>query len=1163
MKLKKLEIENIASFAHQEIDFGAPPLLDADLFLINGETGSGKSTILDAVCLALYGDTPRLDTAQRQAEKEDMPENLSYNDPRRMLRLNAGSGFVKLRFEVAGEEWEAEWSVRRARNKPEGQLQKKSWSLTNLSTKSVLRKDNDISAKITELIGLDFTQFCRTTMLSQGEFAAFLKSRPEEKAEILRKITGVDKFRRIGKMIFTIFSEKKKTLQEVKEKKETLEKETLSSEHKRELEEAQSKHKQSRNQAKADKIRLQHGKEWWRCAEESQSRMVSTRKELTEAEKSWQTEEMRQLAADMALYDKTGDIRAAYLALAKGEKDEVAAKEELNGLRTEFSRLAGCVAALCEKKKTLDMELKELAEKVESKESLKEIFSNASEIILGCSNVSGWRDEVAEKGKELKNKEKELDEVIYPCITAVAEELKGIEKTHKELTAQLEAKNEALQQCDLSAKRKAAEALRKEKERYGELRVLLTNLEKNSGAIQKMLAEQSGIEQIIAATQADLVKAREEEISKKSAFDTQQSAFDSAQMAAGKSAAHIRAMLKKGSKCPVCGNVLESEPQSDKLLRRLAQEAKEKLQQLQTEYENVVKKVSIYTNTLELKEKELAKCKSNLEEEKEQKETFEAELEAKCKELLIDFQEDSAMKEYCDTHIAGLNEKISELTAEITAGEKLDADVKKHTAQLAKKQKELDKANKKKQQREKRKTDEEREVSVLKTAIAALNKNIDVAIERLSAAVEGKEISKYDFTTHPAEFASDLKELKNEYEEQKTKAGQLTDTLKALAESISRSEEKKTGIITANPSWTDVEADKIEHAEAIAIEKELGILAGKVIVVTSNMRKAVADKKQQQQVIADFISNNPEIDSEQVKRLSFMKDKEVSAMRKQVQDADNLVVRLSDNLTRQQQEHEAVLEQQPDWLDVENKASSEAGADAEKESETNREPQPEKIILAELDDKITDAENRFTEAERQLALIQAEYDNSAKKTEELDAVIKQYGEAEKEYNRWNNLNSLLGDAEGKRFSNIALSHLLGNLIHDANTYMQQLNDRYRLDVIPGTFSIMVCDKYQGYSKRTANTISGGETFLVSLALALALSNIGELSGCDILFIDEGFGSLSGGPLDKAVNTLKNLHRRDGRRIGIISHITELREKIPTQIIVERTMSAPATVRITP
>ncbi len=118
--------------------------------------------------------------------------------------------------------------------------------------------------------------------------------------------------------------------------------------------------------------------------------------------------------------------------------------------------------------------------------------------------------------------------------------------------------------------------------------------------------------------------------------------------------------------------------------------------------------------------------------------------------------------------------------------------------------------------------------------------------------------------------------------------------------------------------------------------------------------------------------------------------------------------------------------------------------------------------------------------------------------------------------------------------------------------MQQLNERYILTLTPGTFIINVEDTWAGYTQRAINTLSGGETFMVSLALALALSDIGSRQlQVDTLFIDEGFGTLSGEALNSAIDMLQDLHSKKGRRVGIISHVDTVKEKIPVHIEVEK------------
>ena len=169
----------------------------------------------------------------------------------------------------------------------------------------------------------------------------------------------------------------------------------------------------------------------------------------------------------------------------------------------------------------------------------------------------------------------------------------------------------------------------------------------------------------------------------------------------------------------------------------------------------------------------------------------------------------------------------------------------------------------------------------------------------------------------------------------------------------------------------------------------------------------------------------------------------------------------------------------------------------------------------------------------------------------VGSLLQESAQKKADFEKWSRLNQLLGDATGNKFRRIAQSYVLASLIHSANGYMRTLSDRYILKVVPGTFVISLEDAYQGYVSRAASTLSGGESFLVSLSLALALSDIGTQLSVDTLFIDEGFGTLSGEPLQHAINTLRSLHSKSGRHVGIISHVEELKERIPVQIRVNQ------------
>ena len=209
MKLKQLTLHNIASIEDATVDFEAAPLVDSEVFLISGKTGSGKSTLLDAICLALYDDTPRMRNLKMEGRFDEVKDSLSIKDPRQLMRQHTGEAYVKLSFEGSdGVTYEAQWSVARARKRENAKLQDRQWSLLNVRTGQLLTRVQEVKAAIQRAVGLDFGQFCRTTLLAQGEFTRFLNSNDNEKAIILEKITGMEAYARIGRKIYEITRQK-------------------------------------------------------------------------------------------------------------------------------------------------------------------------------------------------------------------------------------------------------------------------------------------------------------------------------------------------------------------------------------------------------------------------------------------------------------------------------------------------------------------------------------------------------------------------------------------------------------------------------------------------------------------------------------------------------------------------------------------------------------------------------------------------------------------------------------------------------------------------------------------------------------------------------------------------------------------------------------------
>ncbi|WP_300436534.1 AAA family ATPase [Christiangramia sp.] len=223
----------------------------------------------------------------------------------------------------------------------------------------------------------------------------------------------------------------------------------------------------------------------------------------------------------------------------------------------------------------------------------------------------------------------------------------------------------------------------------------------------------------------------------------------------------------------------------------------------------------------------------------------------------------------------------------------------------------------------------------------------------------------------------------------------------------------------------------------------------------------------------------------------------------------------------------------------------------------------EKEVLEDSLKKIIEScnnlKNECKELERQLK-------NNADQVSKMKRLKEEIAEKEKQTRRWRMLNELIGDSRGKMFNDFAQDLTLTHLLSLANIRLKDLNDRYLIDK-PGEDEddgLIAIDEHMGGQRRSIKTLSGGETFILSLSMALALSDLASKSvDINSLFIDEGFGTLDPETLDQTLDTLEKLQAESSKTIGIISHVESLKERITTQIQLSRNGQGYSKLRITP
>lgn len=594
MKLKTLEIENIASFEKASVDFDNGPLGNADIFLINGETGSGKSTLLDAICLALYDDTPRMNAGGR-GDKENMPDNITYGNPMRLLRLNTNQGLVRLIFEADGDNWEALWTVRRIkerrRKKDEepGTKLKREWTLTNLRTRETMTQIREINTAVARLTGLDFGQFCRTTMLSQGEFAAFLKSDVDEKAALLQKITGLDKFEKAGKKIFAITSAKDRVRQAAKERRDALAAQALSAERRVELEAQDAELARRKSEVENLKKRLTGAALWETRRIEIARKLEKAINIRNDAEKQARSEKYADAVKGIKLFDASTKARSALSFLREAQKRLEAEQDRLVSCRHNFRDLTCRLAAL-------ENELTETAgtrdaidAAIESRRPVRSILDNAPMLAGKLNSVAGLRSAVAASECNLRTADEEIANVIRPRLQHAEAVEKECSSTLGNIRKKLEETSEKLAEAKLSDMRKEKDALSESSRKLDRLSAIVDAVKRSDENLAACGRVMDDIAARTATSQKALAEAGKTLIAARAARDACKKSSDDAARAAGDAAEHLRANLRVGDKCPVCGSLIDHELTAGEILRELADKARQEFERYQSEYETALR----------------------------------------------------------------------------------------------------------------------------------------------------------------------------------------------------------------------------------------------------------------------------------------------------------------------------------------------------------------------------------------------------------------------------------------------------------------------------------------------------------------------------------------------------------------------------------------------
>lgn len=1141
MILQQLQIHNIASIEDATIDFEAQPLADSEVFLITGKTGAGKSTLLDAICLALYASTPRLENTSMQGEMRDNEKDIKIKDPVQLMRRNTGEAFVRLTFTGSnGVHYEAQWSVARARNKVTGKIQNKKWALRNLDTDFTYAKDKEIREEIALAIGLDFKQFCRTTLLAQGEFTRFLNSKDDEKAEILEKITGVDAYSRIGAKIFEQTVEKKKIWEDSQQKIEgiqILNDEEIAQKN-NQLQQLDEQSQQIKNALEKEQKKLR----WLQQEQDIRQRKEQAKEDLAHVKAIAESDETQQQEQTIALWNHTIEARAKMNEAASCAKTILQQEAQLQSLEQTFRQIQGAQSYELQQEQTIALSIKKIDDYLAQEAPKVHLYENAQTLNTLIESFLKNKKDAANNLQYANQIKKELNTQYQPKLENTKTMLEECQKTYNQQVIKAQEAETELEQLYLPQLRQQQEALKTLLNDIQAAKNLLELLheEQNRHVLSKenLVQLQNSIQEKEKQLQVLTQESHDAEIRK----NALQLAYEKQRESINKWAKSIRIKLQIGDTCPVCQQRIESTLPHEDNIDALVVEAEKLYKDAENEYNKILTSqnaldadIKALKNSLANEQKVFAKCCESL-----------AKATQKAQEAAKKIPEGEN-----ETQTLATLEKVS---AQIAEAEVKEKEAKKLRTLRDQKLQEYEVLRNGMLAAQQKVNDTQHRIELVEAQISLQTKDSEKAQNDIQTLIgEAEKLSwKNDWHTMLTEFGKEVEDGAITYKMNTEKQQKLAAELKQFEEGNKNLAAVLDAIVKLMPTWGTPSKEPLMLKRIPKVLTRASELQSQITAALQQMNAAKEKEEDTKKWLKEFMEKKQEMlkdfsDKEQ----EILLDENLLLQLDTLQQCD--IAEKTEAINRIKQQ---LVSKQTVWDELEKAYQLHTGEYEALFDEDEKMPIGEKMSEEEsLDTRISTCiaslEAQLSELGNQRGGIIRDLEIDRSNKAKVGSLLQESAQKKADFEKWSRLNQLLGDATGNKFRRIAQSYVLASLIHSANGYMRTLSDRYILKVVPGTFVISLEDAYQGYVSRAASTLSGGESFLVSLSLALALSDIGTQLSVDTLFIDEGFGTLSGEPLEHAINTLRSLHSKSGRHVGIISHVEELKERIPVQIRVNQ------------
>ena len=1218
MRITKVRFKNLNSLVGEwEVDLTADDFTADGIFAIIGPTGAGKTTILDAICLALYGRTPRLGKVTQSTNE--------------VMSQQAGECFAEVEFTTVQGRYRSMWSQHRARRKSDGELQPAQHGVSDMDTgKPLGEKLRDSAEEVKRVTGMDFERFTRSMLLAQGNFATFLNAKPDERAPILEEITGTAIYSDISRHVHEVLTAKAKDLDAAQQALQGI---VVLSEVDEE-------------QLRADLAGAQEAARGQEVRVNELAAAVAWLEDIAdlEAQANSVAEQEEQLAGDVAAFEPSRqrllrakaalELDADYADLTSlraaqsGDAAELAAKQaEVEGKQAAVNTAAASALAAEQSLEQAQRVQTEAAPTIRAARKLETAIDEKHKpIATATADLTRQRDTVQtlERAAEtsagelaacqttLADLQEELrqtsgDEELVREFAAIKERLDGlaavrrkVRQANDDVTGARAALGAAVAvaeqaRAEMSAKEASADELNAVRQRAQdelaevldgrtvvELRAQRDTLRHRREVLDDavtgtadlvdviselvVLADRAGeIRSAIAeaerqhAVVADEQKALSDEVvrlEERVRLLQQIGSFDQA-----------RRELHDGAECPLCGSL--DHPYARGNVTEPS-EAEAELQAARQAHDAALRRSHQIDVDLARYERDLAGVDERLATAGARRTTLLEQLAQWCGQLDLAAPGGDDSGEALRGTLTGLRDEAAEQyaahAATITTCERVDDEIKAAREATDRANAELTDANQAAVTAQFELTQATDEVTRREADVTSRETEYAESFARLAETLGRYDVDLADADADADADEADLGSIAARLEQRRDRwlrrdgqARQLDQVIAAMtAEAKQRAsniEAKQRDIVATGDHLATLQADLdaarrqrqelfgdkdpdaeetrlklavdaarevVQAADVAATDarNNLAQLTGRIEVLTSAVADRAAALTVKESAFAQRLAAS-EFDDEAAYRAASIPVGERAGL--EAQDR-NLAQRRIELATRRSQTHEALAAERAKALTT--------------------------AAVVELRPELEAAKTAKSQADQDVGrLSQKLADNDRAKLDTVgarDVVV----DREREHRRWADLHHLIGSSDGKKFRNFAQGLTFEIMINHANRQLRRMNDRYLLmHDEDNPLQLSVVDDYQAGEVRSTKNLSGGESFIVSLALALGLSQmVSRNVRVDSLFLDEGFGTLDEEALDGALTTLSSL-QQDGKMIGIISHVGALKERIRAQIVV--------------